>query len=117
MTYPSGVKRGIARLARAAMTSAGEIFTSHLLAAFLAEQAARPGDENADHDNEGIGVPEVRRDVAGAEGFDQPQEQAADHRAGEIAEAADHADHESLQAEAAPHRRFGEENRRHEQSG
>src|SRR5271169_191208 len=90
---------------------------SDLLAALFAEQATGPGDENRDHDDEGVGVAKVGRDVAGAEGFDESKKQSANHRAGQIAETADHADHESFQTETSPHGRLGEENRRHQETG
>src|SRR5258708_12726399 len=104
---------GIASATKATSAIVALLFTSDLLAGLLAEQAARPGDEKADHDDEGIGVAEVRRDIAGAEGLDQAEEHAADDGAGQVAEAADHAHHESFQAQAAAHGRFGQEDRRH----
>src|SRR3984957_19528319 len=114
----------MAGTAKAAITPAAtmgqllipEVFISDLFAALLAEQAAGPRDKDGDHDDEGVGVAEVGRDVAGTEGFDEAKKQTADHRARQIAEAADDADDESFQAETSPHGRFGEENRRDQQS-
>src|ERR1700730_13675997 len=107
---------GIARATVAALTARmGQLFISDLLAALLAEQAARPGDQNGDHDNKSVGVAKVRRDVSRAEGLDQAKEQSANDGARQIAKSADHADHESLEAETAAHGRFGEEDRRYQQ--
>src|ERR1700735_5175632 len=90
--------------------------SSDLLAALLTEQAARPGNENGDHDDEGVGVTEIRRDVAGAERLDEPEKQPANHRARQVAEAADDADDKTLQTEASAHGRLGEKNRRHQKA-
>src|ERR1700732_4629609 len=108
---------GIANAAATAAARMGQplirdVFISDLFAALLAKQAARPGDQNGDHDNEGVGVAKVGRDVAGAESLDEAEKQAADHRARQIAEAADHADDESFQTETSSHGRLGEETRR-----
>src|SRR5580692_2138979 len=103
---------GTAKAAATLTASSGQIFISDLFAALLAEQAAGPGDENGDHDNEGVGVAKVGRDVAGTESFDEAEKQSADHRARQVTEAADHTDDESFQAETSSHGRLGEENRR-----
>src|SRR6202171_4279019 len=108
---------GTAKATAALSATMGQLFISHLLAALLAEQAALPGDKNCDHDNEGIGIAEVGRDVSRAEGFDQPKKQSANHRAWQIAKTADHADDESLETETAAHGRLSQENRRHQQPG
>src|SRR5580700_3552302 len=91
--------------------------SSDLLAALLTEQAAWPRNENGDHDDEGVGVAEVRRDVAGAERLDEPEKQPANHRTRQIAEAADDADDKSFQAEASTHGRLREKNRCDEKPG
>src|ERR1700733_14189758 len=91
--------------------------SSDLLAGLLTEQAARPGNENGDHDDEGISVAEIRRDITGAERLDESQKQSADHGTRQIAEAADDADDKALKTEAAAHGRLRQKNRGHQKPG
>src|SRR3954453_12449757 len=92
-------------------------FTSDLLAAFLAEQAARPCGKKDDHDDEGIGVAEVRRNVTSAKRLYETEKHPADDSARQIAESADHTHHKSFQPQTSAHRRFSQEDRRHQKSG
>src|SRR5687767_13491979 len=70
----------------------------------FAEQALRPHREHEDQHDEGEDVLVVaaehaagqHADVAGAEGLDQPEQHAADHRAGQIADATEHRGGERL---------------------
>src|SRR5882672_1353259 len=78
----------------------------------LTEQALRSYGEHEDQHDEGEDVLVVAAqhaagqaaDVAGAERLDQAEQDTADHRAGEVADAAEHRSSESLQPGQKPHR-------------
>ena len=78
----------------------------------FAQQARRPQRQHEDQHDEGEDVLVVAAqhaagevaDVAGAELFDQAEQDAADHRAAEIADAAEHRRREGLQAGQEAHR-------------
>src|SRR5437763_3279746 len=71
----------------------------------LAEQPLRPEREDEDEDHEGEDVLVVaaqdaagqRADVAGAERFNQPEQDTTDHRPGQVADAAEDRCRERLQ--------------------
>src|SRR6478735_9877904 len=78
----------------------------------LAEQPRGPQRQHDDQNDERKDVAVVaaqyiareRADVARADGFDQPQQDAANHRAGEVADAAEHSRSEGLEARDEAHR-------------
>src|SRR3990172_6254511 len=76
--------------------------SSHLLRRRGAEQARGAEQEDRDEQREHVDVAQVRRQVAGAEQLDHADEQAAQHGAAHVADAADHRGHEGLEAEEDP---------------
>src|SRR5262249_30686673 len=64
-----------------------------------AEEARRPHQENKDHHGERERVAVGRGEVGDAQHLDDADDQAADHRAGDVAEPAQQHDREPLEAD------------------